>query len=327
MNDIFSKLNTLKSIEPGESWVVDAKKRVLSEAPVFERKGVLGRLAVAMDSRLRGNDRGNLQNLFQNLSFKKLAIPAFSLVFVLSTGIFTFNASDSSLPGEILYSLKMAKESVTLAIAPENKKAEIEMQQVGKRLEEFDKISENYSDPKQGEKIGMILGEIKVKTNRAEEHLTGIEDNVVKVRVAKIVGTQGEKYTEVLAKTTEELPAVVKDEILEDVAEAIDSNEKIYLTSFAVIAKEEDEIIEEVEVVEETGEEDQEDSVEDGEENTDDEEDAEDKPEEGDKGDVLGDEDENNEFDSVEIDDEEDLDEEEVILDETEEDDEIDGNL
>ncbi len=309
MQDIFSKLNSLKSIEPDKNWVVDAKKRVLSEAPVFGRESVLKNILLKVDSRFRGNDKArildkksnlgfNFQDLFQNLSFKKLMIPAFSLVFVLFTGVFTFNASDSSLPGEILYSLKMAKENVILAIAPENKKAEIEMQQVGKRLEEFNRISENYSDPKQGEKIGMILGEIKVKTNRAEEHLTEIEDNVVKIKVAKVVGAQGEKYAEVLVKTTENLPTVIGDEIIEEATKAIDSSEKIYLTSFAVIT-------EGKETVDGAGEEDKDDSAEDGEEITDTEEDTEEEPlvsdgdNDSEEGDVKGDEDENNQLDPV----------------------------
>ena len=256
MNDIFSKLDSLKSIEPSESWVVDNKKRVLSEAPVFERKSILERLIVAVDFRLREND---ISLLFKNLTFKKAVVPAFSLVFVLSTGIFTLGASESSYPGEFLYPVKMAKENIILAIASEDEKAEVEMKQVGKRIEEFDKISKNYSDPKQGEKIGMLLGEIEIKTNRAEEHLTKIEDNGVKTRVAKVVGAQGEKYTEVLAKTVEGLPVVVKDEISEETAKAVASSERIYLTSLAVIV-EEDEI-----VVDNTGEEDQEDQ-EDGEE-------------------------------------------------------------
>jgi len=315
--DIFSKLDSLKSIEPSESWIVDTKKKVLSEAPVFERENVLEN---NIDK--KANLGFNLQNLFQNLSFKKVMIPAFSLVFVLSTGVFTVGASKSSLPGDFLYSIKMINEDMALVVAPKDKKAEVEMEQVGKRIEEFGKISQNYSDPKQGEKIEMILGEIEVKTNRAEEHLTGIEDDGVKMRVAKVVGAQGEKNTEVLAETSEDLLPIIQEEISEGVAKAIDSNEKIYLTSFAVVAEEE-------EINDDVSEEDQDNSVEDGDDTEEDgetkgaEEDAEEEPlddsendseelDNPDDGDVLGVE------DNIENNNEDDIVEEE-ILEETEE--------
>jgi len=268
--DIFSKLNSLKSIEPSESWVVDTKKEVLSEAPVFERKSVLKNILLKVDSRLRGNDkphiidkRSNLgfgsQNLFQNLSFKRLMVPAFSLVFVLSAGIFTLGASGSSLPGESLYLVKMINEDIVLAVAPENKKATIEMEHAGKRLEEMAEISKKTSDVEQQKKIGQLMERFEEKIESANDNLTKIDKSVEKTKIAKVINTQSKKYTEVLAKTTEDLPVVIQDEILEEVTEAIGSNEKIYLTSWAVIIEDEDEDEEIVdEAVDETNEEDQE---------------------------------------------------------------------
>ena len=309
MNDIFSKLNSLKSIEPSESWVVDNKKRVLSEAPVFERKGVLGSI---IDK--KANLLFNIQSLFQNLTFKRLAVPAFSLIFVLSAGIFTVGASKSSLPGEPLYLLKMINEDMALVIASEDKKATIEMEHAGKRLEEMAVISKKTSDVEQQKKIGQLMERFEEKVKSANDNLTKTSKSVEKAKIAKAINTQSEKYTEVLAKTVEDLPAVIQDEILEEVAKAIDSNERIYLTSFAVIAEEEEEVIDEV------GEEDQEDSVEDDEENTDIEDTEDDN---SDDGDVLGDEDENNEPDLTDVIDDENADksedEEEIVSDEMEE--------
>jgi hypothetical protein len=224
--DIFSKLNTLKSIEPSESWVVEARKEVLSEVPAVDKKSNLG---------------FNIQNLFQNLSFQKLMVPAFSLVFVLSTGVFTFGASKSSLPGEFLYSIKMINEDMALVVASEDKKAEIEMEHAGKRLEEMAVISKKTSDVEQQEKIGQLMERFEEKVSSANNSLTKIDKSVKKTKIAKTINTQSEKYAEVLAKTTDDLPAVVQDEILEEVAKAVDSNEKIYLTSLAVITDDDSE--------------------------------------------------------------------------------------
>ena len=228
--DIFSKLNTLKSIEPSESWVVDTKEKVLSEAPIFGRKSVLEN---NIDK--KSNLGFNLQDLFQNLTFKKLMVPAFSLVFVLSTGFFTVGASKSSLPGDLLYSIKIINEDAALIIASKDKKATIEMEHAGKRLEEMAEISKKTSDIEQQKKIGQLMERFEEKMESANDNLTKIDKSGEKAKIARTINTQSEKYTEVLAKTVEDLPVVVKDEILEEVAKAIDSNEKIYLTSLAVI--------------------------------------------------------------------------------------------
>lgn len=243
MNDIFSKLNSLKSIEPSETWVVEAKKKVLSEAPFFVGKESI--LENTIDK--RSNLGFNLQDLFRNLSFKKLAIPAFSLVFMLSTGVFTLSASESSLPGDFLYSVKMINEDMTLVVASKDKKAEIEMKHAGKRLEEIAEISKKTSDVEQQKKIGQLMERFEKKIESANENLTKIDKSGEKTKIAKVINIQSEKYTEVLTKTVEDLPAVVKDEILEGVSKAIDSNEKIYLNSLAVIVKEVEKEAEEIE--------------------------------------------------------------------------------
>ena len=351
--DIFSKLNSLKSIEPNKNWVVDAKKKVLSETPVFGRESVLKNILLKVDSRFRGNDKArildkksnlgfNFQDLFQNLSFKKLMVPAFSLVFVLSGGIFTVGASKSSLPGEFLYSIKIINEDMALIIASENKKVTIEVEHAGKRLEEIAEISKKTSDIEQQKKIGQLMERFEEKMSSANDRLANTSGNGEKTKVAKVINTQSKKYTEVLAKTTDDLPAVVKDEIVEEIAKAIDSSEEIYLTSLAVIT-------EEKKTVDGAGEEDKDDSAEDGEEITDTEEDTEEEPlvsdgdNDSEEGDVKGDEDENNQLDPADDVNGEDLADEdadksedagEVVSGETEEevikietDDEVDENL
>ena len=245
MNDIFSKLDNLKSIEPSESWVVDTKKRVLSEAPVFGRKNVLEN-NIDKESSLGFN----IQNLFQNLTFKKVAVPAFSLVFVLSIGVFTLGASKSSLPGEFLYSIKMINEDMALAIASDDKKATIEMEQVDKRREELGKISKNHSDPKQGEKVEMLLGEIETGMGSAGERLIEIKDIEVRTRVAKVINVKTDKCAEFLTEMKENLSDVVKNEVSEKLASTVESNKKLNFDSLTVMVgvteDDKDEILEKI---------------------------------------------------------------------------------
>ena len=116
MNDIISKLNILKSVKPEENWVIEARKRVLSEAPVFNdskwkvteinneqenkitdeffskrkdsRDGDLSRLGLSRLglSRLYNRDLMNsgskIARIYTALFSKKLAVSAFCFVFI-----------------------------------------------------------------------------------------------------------------------------------------------------------------------------------------------------------------------------------------------------
>jgi len=260
MQSIISKLNILKSIEPEKSWVVETRKKVLSETPVLNwkvteikskqesnaadkffsrRDGDLSRLGKCDELRRdeRRDKSPSLRHVYAALFSKRLAVSAFALVFLVSGGAFTVEASKSSLPGDPLYIVKITAEDVTLAVAPEDKKAEVEIRQVEKRREELGKISKNHSDPKQGEKVKMLLGEIEVKTNNSKEYLTKIKDDGVKAKIAKVINIQTEKCAEALAETSANLSDVVKDEVSEKLASVIESNEKVNFDSLATMVE------------------------------------------------------------------------------------------
>ncbi len=225
MNDIIEKLNLLKTVQPTEDLVVKMRTEVLSKAPV----------SVVSDSNTYNNSIFNIN--LRSLLASKLAMSFAAFIFVISGGFVTVIASGNSLPGDALYSVKMANESVQLAVTSKDKKAEIGMEQVDRRVEEFAKISQNYSDPKQEEKMEMLLGKIETGTNKVEQGLMEIKDNSVKAKVAKIINIRTEKNTEVLVKTNENLPDIVKDEFSENFASAVDSNKKVNLNSLAVMVE------------------------------------------------------------------------------------------
>lgn len=223
MNDIFSKLNNLKSIEPSESWVVESRREVLSKTPVF--------CDLEHEYDEKSSSYFNLRNLFAN----KLAFSAFSMMLVLFGGIYTVNASKSSLPGDLFYPIKMAGENMELAVASEDNKAEIEIKQVGKRVEELAKVSQNHSDINQTEKVVKLLEEIEVKSKNANSHLANLNNKEKVTTVAKIANEQSGKYAEVLTKTAEELPASIKNDVSVEVEKALDSNKKLNFDSLAAM--------------------------------------------------------------------------------------------
>lgn len=220
MSDIIEKLNTLKSVQPSEKLVVEMREEVLSKAPVF----------CNLEHSYTEKSIFSLNNLF----VKRMAVSFTAIVFVLTGGLSVSYASRSSLPGDTLYPVKIASEDVVLAISSGDRKAEIEIEQAGRRLEEAIEISKNPSDIHQGEKLKKLIVSFEEKVNRAQNGLMEIEDNEKKAKIAKVINVQTEKYTEVLAVTSENLTDVVKNDVSETIASATDSNKKVNLDSLAV---------------------------------------------------------------------------------------------
>ena len=156
------------------------------------------------------------------------------LVFVLFGGFFTVSASKTSLPGDALYSVKMVSESVELAVASKDVRAEVQIRQAGVRLEEISEISKKPSDINQGEKLKQLATSFEEKINNAQSGLAQIADNGQKAKTARVINVQTEKYTEVLAVAKENLTAVVQEDVSEKLAQATDSNKKVNLNSLAV---------------------------------------------------------------------------------------------
>lgn len=232
MQNIASKLNMLKTVHPSENWVFETRKKVLSEAPVF----VLKSLEYNSEHIYARKPIFNLNNLFAN----KLAVSFSALVFVLLGGFSAVYASKSSLPGEPLYSVKIASESVTLAVASEGEKGKIEIQQVGNRLEELAKVSQNISDSRQEEKINKLYDEINVKSKKVDERLTKPSNNgqtAEKVSTARVANDQYEKYGEVLAKITENMPDSMKEKVSSGANNALASAEKVNFSSLMIIVE------------------------------------------------------------------------------------------
>lgn len=233
--EIIVKLNTLKSIKPDKNWLIKTKNVVLSEA------GLIGNeFAAGTEKELIYDKKPAFVFDFRALlgNRRKLAYAFASCVFVLSIGAATINASNSSIPGESLYGVKIAGENVVLAVIPEGEKAKVEIEYAGKRLEELAKISENSSDAAQHQKVEQLILNYNEKVDNAKKHLAKISssgDGEKAVIVAKVINAQSEKYAKDLAKTTDNLPADVKERVSDKVAKAIDSTEKANTSSLLIL--------------------------------------------------------------------------------------------
>jgi len=236
MQDIIYKLKALQSIEPDQAWATAKKEDLLERISAFSSENDVFLNACDIYAEKK---RFTLGSFFPS----RLAVSMTSIALILTSGILTVGASQSSLPGDPLYSVKKAGEKVKLAVASEQDKPKIEIEQAGKRLEELEKISQKTSDASQHQKVEQLVAEFQAKVDSANAHLgqlneKGKIDNTVKVAdVAKVVNEQSEKYSEVLQKTTQSLPTEVQEKVAVQVADATKTTELTNLTALLVIVE------------------------------------------------------------------------------------------
>lgn len=239
MNEnIIFKLKALQSVEPEEAWVAENKRNLMERLPAF---GVKNDVFLSSAKIFGAKHKFSLNFLVP----RHLAISFTSLVVVLASGVITVGASQSSLPGEALYPVKKVGEQVALAVASEENKPKIEIEQAGKRLEELAQISQKSSDVDQQQKVEQLVAEFESKVSSANQRLSqlsdkGKGDSAMKDKVvsaAQVVTAQSEKYSEVLAKTTENMPGSVKDSVAVSVASATKTTEKTNMGALMVIVE------------------------------------------------------------------------------------------
>ena len=223
MNDIIEKLNLLKTVQPTEDLVVKMRTEVLLKAPVSN----------ALENNVCNDSILDIN--LKSLLINKLAMSFAAFIFVISGGFVTVIASGNSLPGDPLYSVKMASESIELAVASQDEKAEVEIAQAGKRLDEMKKISKKPENADQGKIFKQLAVSFKKKVDNAQDGLTKIEDNEKKAKIAQMINTKTEDYTEGLVEAEDNLTNDVKNDVSEKFASASDSNKKVNFDSLAVI--------------------------------------------------------------------------------------------
>lgn len=239
MNEnIIFKLRALQSVEPEEAWVAENKRNLMERLPAF---GVRNDVFLSSAKIFGAKNKFS----FNSLMPRHLAVSFTSLFLVLASSIITVGASQSSLPGETLYPVKKVGEQVALAVASEENKPKVEIEQAGKRLEELAQISQKSSDVDQQAKVQQLVAEFENKVSSANERLSqlsdkGKGDSAMKDKVvsaAQVITAQSEKYSEILAKTTESMPDSVKDKVAVSVASATKTTEKTNMGALMVIVE------------------------------------------------------------------------------------------
>jgi hypothetical protein len=208
--DLIRKIKKLERIQPSQEWFIQTRHNLTVQIDFEKRKSKI--------------DFGF--GFLHWLREPHSVILSFCLLFIFITVPWlTIKASQSSLPGDLLYPVKKATEEIQAIVTSEESKAQLQVEFASRRLEELAKITEVddfFPSEERGEKVKEVVNELR-------NNLAGATIYVHKITKEQAINTvkKTKKIKEDLDKTKEMVPSEAKKDIAE-AEKAIDEiNQKI----------------------------------------------------------------------------------------------------
>lgn len=187
--DLIGKIKGLKKVEPSKEWLVSARQDLMKEIGFEEPMGFFGWLRHSESMAL-----------------------AFCLILIFIGGPWlTLKASQLSLPGELLYTVKRAGENVQSVTTLGDKKNQLQGDFACRRLEELARITGN--EP--------FLNETDAKAKKVvvdfKDNLANFSQNIdtISKEQAVAVVIQTKKIKDNLDKAQENAPSDIKEDLAE----------------------------------------------------------------------------------------------------------------
>ena len=195
MNDkeLIRKIKKLGKIQPSQKWLGLTRYNLIAE----------------LDSE---NQSFGMTGFFNwLLQAQSMALVTCLILIFLGGPWLAVKASQPSLPGDLLYSVKKINEGVQITVALERNKAKLQAEFAGSRLEELDKITEDsFSQEEKTDKSKQILNDFKSNLAGISQHVSNFskEEAVAAAKTAK-------KLKQDLDNTKQDIPAEAGDNLIE----------------------------------------------------------------------------------------------------------------
>lgn len=223
MNSTIQQLKQLKNISPSQEWLKDNKAQLMS------------RFFADQPS----SDPG-LHPYWEMLLLKTAGV-FILVIFAVAGTLGIVSAAQNSLPGDLMYPLKIAVEKAQAKfVASEGAKADLKTEFASRRMREFRQLIDKPEvSAKQDQKIAQAVGNFQKEINDVNQLLNKTKDNesaVKAVAVAKQLNLEVVEYENTLTQANKTL----SEPLQKDVQEAIDSVEKTKMASLKVIIEKSD---------------------------------------------------------------------------------------
>jgi len=216
--DIIKKLRKLKEIKPSAEWKKSSRDFLLTK--IKEEKYSKELFPIQKKSWVLGASELFFSKEFFSLTLKPAVSFASIVALVLGSGL-SVSASQMALPGDTLYSLKIASERVQVALAfKEESRAKIHVELAGKRLNEVKRIKEN-TDPDKNQKINIAIDKFQEEIRTVKTQLDNLGEKEEGLEVAKIVDSKTHEYREALVGTVSGGETEVSEEVAQKISDGL----------------------------------------------------------------------------------------------------------
>ncbi|MDD5043050.1 MAG: hypothetical protein PHD51_00055 [Patescibacteria group bacterium] len=197
--ELIKKLKALEKIAPQKNWQENRRAFILSKIDntnLTDAKENLGRWGSFYASR------------FAFWTVRPVAVSAMILIVAMSGGIATVGASRGSLPGDTLYSVKLASEQVKLALTTgEVGKAKVQLSMAENRVQEIKELVKQ-NDSGKNAVIKNTVKNLKVSVTAIQDHIAKAQEKEVTnelIALAEEVNTKTKEYANTLKESNTEL--------------------------------------------------------------------------------------------------------------------------
>ncbi len=141
----------------------------------------------------------NLRVFLPENMMRAMMVPALMLVLIVSAGFSSMAvvaSAHGTLPGDVLYGVKLAAEAVSLRFAPKVERTERRVEIAGRRLDEMARLSAS-AEPDKEAKIAKVAALFSDEMNSIRKDLSDLQkevDNDEIVRVAVRVDAKADEY-------------------------------------------------------------------------------------------------------------------------------------
>lgn len=202
-NTITNKIKLLKDIKPDPDWLKSQRNNLLLE---ISGSGQQAKRAWSLPG-----------FLFTQSAFKPVAAFCLLLLLVFSSGFLVVQGAKGSLPGDLLYPVKITLENAKMKISAQTSKPELEAGFVNNRADELSQIINKVEDPIEKKK------NVVKAVDKLQAQIVSVKTHLDQVKIA-----EPEKTAEVTDKVNEKLTEAKKavEEIGDALAVILDDKEK-----------------------------------------------------------------------------------------------------
>lgn len=255
-DQIYNQLKDLKNIKPNKTWRNNQRDILISQ---------ISQQSKEKENSLLQNSWFLCKSMLPSSMLRFVARPVGVLTlivfFAFSSGVFGISASKTSIPGDILYPVKLTGEKIKVGLTVSSeKKAELHVQFAEERMNEIETVLVQETEPaKKQAKVKIAVDEMKKDIQKATETIDKVKEIPKKSQSVAETVKEIDKKSEGITEKIEQKKKELKEdkELSKTLTEAEEATEEISVVAVAVLVEkhEKGEIeLSETELVEVVGE-------------------------------------------------------------------------